>query len=39
MHEAGLAAAALQARGVIIVDKPAVIAQAADWRIALTGFE
>ncbi|HEY4299310.1 MAG TPA: UDP-2,3-diacylglucosamine diphosphatase LpxI [Candidatus Didemnitutus sp.] len=39
MHETGLAAAALQARGVIIVDRPAVLAQAAEWRIALTGFQ
>jgi hypothetical protein len=39
MREAGILAAALQARGVIIVDKPAVLDQAAEWGIALTGFE
>ena len=39
MREAGLNAAALEANKVIILDKPAVIAQARTWGIALHGFE
>ncbi len=38
MHEAGLAAAALEAGKVIILDKPAVLQQAHSWGIALLGF-
>ncbi|PTY07020.1 DUF1009 domain-containing protein [Opitutaceae bacterium EW11] len=39
MREAGLAAAALETNRVIILDKPAVVAQARSWGIALQGFE
>ncbi|MBK9989504.1 MAG: UDP-2,3-diacylglucosamine diphosphatase LpxI [Verrucomicrobia bacterium] len=39
MREAGLQAAALEAGKVIIIDKPAVLAQARTWSIALQGFE
>ena len=39
MREAGLTAAALEAGKVIILDKPAVLAQARTWGIALHGFE
>lgn len=39
MREAGLHAAALEAGKVIIIDKPAVLAQARTWGIALHGFE
>ncbi len=38
MHEAGLAAAALEAGKVIILEKPAVLKQAKAWRITLHGF-
>jgi len=38
MHEAGLRAAALEAGKVIILDKPAVLAQAKSWGISLYGF-
>lgn len=38
MREAGLAAAALEAGKVIILDRPAVLAQAKSWGIALHGF-
>jgi DUF1009 family protein len=38
MHEAGLAAAALEAGKVIVLDKPAVLKQAKAWGIALHGF-
>lgn len=38
MKEAGLAAAALEAGKVIVLDKPAVLKQAKDWAIALHGF-
>jgi DUF1009 family protein len=38
MREAGLAAAALETGKTIILDKPAVLAQARDWDIALYGF-
>ncbi len=38
MREAGLAAAALEAGKVIILDKPAVLTQAKTWGIALHGF-
>lgn len=38
MREAGLAAAALEAGKVIILDKPAVLAQARTWGISLLGF-
>jgi UDP-2,3-diacylglucosamine hydrolase len=38
MREAGLTAAALEAGKVIILDKPAVIAQAKSWGIHLLGF-
>jgi len=39
MRDAGLANAALEAGKVIIIDKPAVVAQARSWNIALQGFE
>lgn len=38
MREAGLAAAALAAGQVILLDRPAVIAQAQAWDITLLGF-
>lgn len=38
MREAGLAAAALEAGKVLILDKPAVLAQARTWGISLLGF-
>ena len=39
MREAKLSAAALEAGKVIILDKPAVLAQAKAWGISLLGFE
>lgn len=39
MREAGLTAAALESGCVILLDKPAVIAQARSWGIQLLGFE
>lgn len=39
MREAGLTAAALEASRVIILDRPAVLAQAKTWGIHLLGFE
>lgn len=39
MREAGLTAAALEARRVILLDRPAVVAQAQAWGINLFGFE
>ena len=39
MREAGLKAAALETHRVILLDKPAVIAQAKSWGIHLLGFE
>ncbi len=39
MREAGVAAAALEAGRVIMLDRPAVIAQAKTWGISLLGFE
>ena len=38
MHEAGLHAAALEAKGVIILDKASVLDKARSWKIALLGF-
>jgi DUF1009 family protein len=38
MREAGLGSAAVEAGKVIILDKPAVIAQAKSWGISLLGF-
>jgi len=38
MHESGLAAAALEAGKVIVLEKSAVLKQAGDWNIALHGF-
>jgi DUF1009 family protein len=38
MKEAGIAAAALEAGKVIILDKPAVLKQAKAWSLALHGF-
>ena len=38
MHEAGLAAAALEAGKVIVLDKTEVLKQAKAWNIALHGF-
>ncbi|MDF9833538.1 DUF1009 family protein [Ereboglobus sp. PH5-5] len=39
MRESGLHAAALEAGRVIMLDKPAVVAQAKAWGISLCGFE
>jgi DUF1009 family protein len=39
MHAAGLNAAALEAGGVIMLDKPAVLEKARSWKISLLGFE
>ncbi len=39
MRESGLHAAALEAGRVIILDKPAVLAQAKAWGVSLLGFE
>jgi DUF1009 family protein len=39
MRESGLHAAALEAGRVIMLDKPAVLAQAKSWGISLCGFE
>jgi DUF1009 family protein len=39
MREAGLTAAALEAGRVIILDRPAVVAQARTWGISLLGFK
>lgn len=39
MREAGLQAAALEVGRVIMLDKPAVVAQAKSWGISLMGFE
>ncbi|MBA4136496.1 MAG: DUF1009 domain-containing protein [Opitutus sp.] len=38
MREAGLGAAALEAGKVIVLEKPAVLAQAKSWGISLYGF-
>lgn len=38
MKEAGIAAAALEAGKVIVLDKPAVLRQAKSWGLALHGF-
>jgi DUF1009 family protein len=38
MRDAGLSSAALEAGKVIILDKPAVLAQATAWDISLLGF-
>jgi DUF1009 family protein len=38
MRDAGIAAAALETGGVILLDKPAVLAQAREWGISLLGF-
>jgi DUF1009 family protein len=39
MRESGLRAAALEAKGVILLDKPEVLEKARSWGIALLGFE
>lgn len=39
MREAGLTAAALEANRVLILERPAVLAQAQSWGIHLLGFE
>jgi DUF1009 family protein len=39
MRTAGLAAAALESGRVLIIDKPAVLAQARSWGISLFGFD
>ena len=39
MREAGLTAAALEAGRVLVLDRPAVLAQARSWGISLLGFE
>jgi hypothetical protein len=38
MHETGLTTAALEAGKVIVLDRPAVLAQARAWGISLLGF-
>jgi DUF1009 family protein len=38
MRDAGLRAAALEAGGVILLDKPAVLEKARAWKISLLGF-
>ena len=38
MREAGITAAALEAERVIVLDRPAVLAQAKTWGISLLGF-
>ncbi|OIR03699.1 hypothetical protein GALL_141160 [mine drainage metagenome] len=38
MREAGVLAAALEAGRVIMLDRPAVVAQAKTWKISLLGF-
>ncbi len=38
MREAGIAAAALEASKVIVLDRPAVVSQARSWGIDLLGF-
>ncbi len=38
MREAGIAAAALESGRVLLLDKPAVLAQAKAWGISLSGF-
>jgi len=38
MHAAGLHAAALEAKGVIILDKASVIEKARAWKISVVGF-
>ena len=38
MHEAGLHAAALEAGGVILLDKGAVLEAARSWKISIFGF-
>jgi DUF1009 family protein len=39
MRDAGIAAAALEAGRVLMLDRPAVLEQARAWGISLTGFE
>jgi hypothetical protein len=39
MRDAGLNAAALEAGGVLILDKPAVLEKARAWKISLLGFQ
>ena len=39
MREAGVKAAALETGKVLILDRPAVLAQARAWGISLFGFE
>jgi DUF1009 family protein len=39
MREAGLSAAALEARKVIILDRSSVVTQAKTWGISLLGFD
>lgn len=39
MREAGIHAAALEAGRVLMLDRPAVVAQAREWGISLLGFE
>jgi UDP-2,3-diacylglucosamine hydrolase len=38
MRDSGLRAAALEAGGVILLDKPAVLEKARSWKISLLGF-
>lgn len=38
MHESGVRAAALEAGGVILLDKAAVLGKARSWKISLLGF-
>jgi hypothetical protein len=39
MRETKILAAALEAGGVILLDRPAVLSQAREWGISLFGFE
>ncbi|KXU36539.1 hypothetical protein AXK11_04085 [Cephaloticoccus primus] len=39
MREAGIHAAALKSGSVILLDKPAILTRAHDWKIALLGFD
>jgi len=39
MRSSGIRAAALESKGVILLDKPAVLEKARSWGIALLGFE
>jgi DUF1009 family protein len=38
MRESGLHAAALEAKGVLLLDREAVLEKARSWKISLLGF-